>query len=157
MKKINLGSGRERYPGFINIDLSPEVNPDICCDIEKGIPLDDNTVDNIRANMILEHVKDIIFVMNECWRILKPDGIFDIVVPHEKSAMAWADPTHVRIFNEESFGYFCSVWHGGINGISRHYDRHKEYGITCNYKMISQKFDENRRSGKLKVCLQAIK
>jgi len=155
--KLNLGSFTERFGGYLNVDIDPKVNPDICCDIEKGIPLDDNTVSEIKANMILEHITDIIFVMNECWRILKPGGIFNIIVPHESSAMALADPTHKRVFNEESFGFFCSDWHGGIDGKSNHYRIHKTYGITCNFKMLNQTFDTNRRSGKLHVSLRAIK
>ena len=37
--KINLGSGPIRHEGFVNMDASPHVNPDIVCDIEKGISL----------------------------------------------------------------------------------------------------------------------
>jgi ubiquinone/menaquinone biosynthesis C-methylase UbiE len=155
--KLNLGSYKEKFPGFLNVDIDPSVNPDICCDIEKGIPLDDNTVSQIKAIMILEHIDNIIFVMNELWRILKPGGTIDIVVPHEASAMALADPTHKRVFNEESFGYFCSKWHGGINGKSNHYRIAPTYGITCNYEMVSQKFSTDRRKGQLKVTLKAIK
>tara|TARA_Y100000034_G_scaffold72127_1_gene86983 strand:+ start:4876 stop:5346 length:471 start_codon:yes stop_codon:yes gene_type:complete len=155
--KLNLGSFTEKFPGYLNVDIDPGVNPDICCDIEKGIPLEDNSVTEIKANMILEHINDIIFVMNELWRIMKPGAILNIVVPHESSAMAWGDPTHKRVFNEESFGYFCSKWHGGIDGRSNHYRIHDTYGIKCNFEMVQQKFDKNRRSGKLKVKLRVIK
>ena len=155
--KVNLGSGPIRYEGFINIDASSHVNPDIVCNIEEGILLEDSTVSVMRANMILEHVSDIIFVMNEIWRVLRPDGVIHIIVPHETSAMAWGDPTHKRVFNEESFGYFCSKWHGGINGKSNHYRVHKEYGIMCNFEMISQDVHLDRRSGHMKTSLRAIK
>jgi len=155
--KLNLGSFTERFSGYLNVDKDPGVNPDILCDIEEGIPVDDNSVSEIKAVMILEHIDNIIFVMNELWRIMKSGAILDIVVPHESSAMAWGDPTHKRVFNEESFGYFCSKWHGGIDGKSNHYRIHDTYGIKCNYEMVSQKFDTNRRSGKLKVKLKVIK
>ena len=155
--KINLGSWTERYDGFLNLDKDPGVKPDIVADIEKGIPLDDNSVDEIKANMILEHIHDIIFVMNELWRIMKNGAILNIIVPHEKSAMAWGDPTHVRVFNEESFGYFCSKWHGGIAGKSNHYRTHETYGIKCNVEMVRQEFTTDRRVGRLKVSLKAIK
>ena len=77
--------------------------------------------------------------------------------PHETSAMAWGDPTHKRVFNEESFGYFCSKWDGGINKKSNHYRVHKEYGIECNFEMLSQKVHLDRRSGHIKAILKAIK
>ena len=155
--KVNLGSGPIRHEGFVNIDASPHVNPDIVCNIEKGISLEDDSVDEIKAHMILEHVSDIIHVMNEIWRVLKPDGKIEIIVPHETSAMAWGDPTHKRVFNEESFGYFCSKWHGGLNGKSNHYRVHKEYGIKCNFEMIEQRVSLDRRSGNIYVVLRAIK
>lgn len=146
-----------KYDGFINLDKDPSCKPDIVADIEKGIPLDDNSVSHIKANMILEHIDDIIFVMNEIWRVLQPAGIIEIVVPHESSAMAWADPTHKRVFNEESFGYFCSKWHGGLDGKSNHYRIHETYGISCNFEMLSQNINKDRRKGTVEVKLKAIK
>ena len=44
--------------------------------------------------------------MNECYRVLKSNGMLEIIVPHEKSEWAWADPTHKHVFNKYSFCYF---------------------------------------------------
>ena len=49
--KINLGSWTERYDGFLNLDKDLGVKPDIALDIEKGIPLDDNSVDEIKHDI----------------------------------------------------------------------------------------------------------
>ena len=35
MLKINLGAGETRYPGFINLDISDEYNPELVDDITK--------------------------------------------------------------------------------------------------------------------------
>lgn len=155
--KLNLGSHHDHQNGFLSVDMAESTNPDILCDIEKGIPVDDSSVSEIKAFMILEHIDDIIFVMNEIHRILQPNGTIDIIVPHDSSAMAHADPTHKRIYNEESFGYFCSDWHGGLDGESNHYRMHEAYGITANFKMLHQSYTIDRRHGKLTIRLQAIK
>ncbi|GAG67153.1 unnamed protein product [marine sediment metagenome] len=155
--KLNIGSGKQRFPGFLNVDKSPVVNPDFLCNVDRGIDFDDDSVDEIKAKMILEHVDDIIFVMNELWRIMKHNSLLHIIVPHECSSMAWADPTHKRIFNEESFGYFCSKWHGGLDGKSNHYERHYEYGIKCDFHMVKYTETTDRRHGQIKTTLKAIK
>ena len=47
--KLNLGSFTERFSGYLNVDKDPGFNPDILCDIEEGIPVDDNSVSEIKA------------------------------------------------------------------------------------------------------------
>ena len=55
--KINLGSGYKRIDGFLNIDDDPLVSPDFLCNIEKEkLPLEDNSVEEIRAHHIFEHI-----------------------------------------------------------------------------------------------------
>jgi len=43
---------------------------------------------------VLEHLDDVVKVIEECYRILKPKGILDIYVPYYKSKKAFRDPTH---------------------------------------------------------------
>jgi len=91
MTKLNLGSGNSRYDGFLNLDISEEFSPDIVCDLSQGIPLKDNSVDEINANHIIGHLSDTIFVMNETYRVCKHDAIVNIEVPHQNSKMAFAE------------------------------------------------------------------
>lgn len=147
--KLNLGGGREKLEGFINIDISTQFTPDILHDLEKGIPFGDSSVDMIRAHHFLEHIPDTIAIMNEIWRVCKDGAMVEITVPHQDSLMAFADPTHKRIFNEESFGYFCS------NG--EHYWIHESYGILCDFTLIDQTVKIHRRYGEITVKLRANK
>ena len=149
MVKLNLGSGPGKPEGFLNLDISEEFSPDIICDLEHGLPFSDNSVDEIMASHTIEHLSDTIFIMNEIWRVCKDNAIVNIVVPHQASKMAFADPTHKKVFNEESFKYFC------YNG--DHYWIHKSYGIYCNFEMVSQKISRHERYGYVKVKLRAIK
>jgi predicted SAM-dependent methyltransferase len=147
--KANLGCGSKKMKDCINIDISDEFNPDMICDITKGITLDDDSVDEVWAIHILEHINDIIFVMNEIWRICENGAIIHIEVPHQNNPMAFADPTHKRVYNEESFQYFCS------NG--KHYRIHKSYGIICDFTMLEQYTYGSNLKKVLRIKLKANK
>ena len=147
--RLNLGCGNDYQNGWVNIDISPMARCDVVADLSKGIPYADNTVDEVIAIHFLEHLEDTIFIMNEIWRVCKNGALVHIEVPDQSSLMAFADPTHKRVFNRESFAYYCS------NG--EHYWIHEIYGIKCNFEMINQKVKEHKRHGVVKVRLRAIK
>jgi len=97
MKKLNLGSGEERIPGFINIDIRPEVKPDIVWDLEeKGIPFGDNEINEIRMVDFLEHIswRKVRWFLQEVHRVLKPGGTVFIQCPDfEAIVKKWMDQT----------------------------------------------------------------
>lgn len=69
---------------------------------------------------------DMLFAfMDECWRILKPEGRIHIVVPSGRSARAFQDPTHRRFFMQETFLYFFAQW--------RYVNRLDHYRVRCNF------------------------
>jgi len=146
---LNLGCGNKKLAGYCNIDISPKSKADVVYDLSKSIPFPQSSVDKILCAHFIEHLEDTIHIMNEIWRVCKDGAIVEIIVPHQSSRMAFADPTHKRIFNEESFGYFCS------NG--EHYWIHEIYGIKCNFNLESQKVKKDKRYGDMRVTLKAIK
>lgn len=106
--KINLGSGNKYKEGWVNIDISKEVNPDIVLDASKEpLPFEDNSCDEIIAIDFFEHILYPIPVLNECWRVLKKDGLIMIEVPMAGTNDFYKDPTHVRPFVPETFKYFA--------------------------------------------------
>jgi len=109
MIKLNIGAGYKRIRDFINIDSVQTGVTDVVMDIEKDhLPYDDNSVDEIYCYEVLEHLENIIFVMNEMWRVMKPGGTLKGKVPGTWSGSI-ADPTHKRIFVPESFDYFTGI------------------------------------------------
>ena len=64
-----------------------------------GLPFHDNSVVYVRAYDILEHMRDLQFVVNEVWRVLKHGGLFKIKCPSANSLGAWGNPDHVRVLN----------------------------------------------------------
>lgn len=102
--KLNLGCGIYPEKGYINIDKDDSVKPDIVRDLTRGLPFSSNIIDEVRAYHFLEHLdpNDFVFIIEEVWRVLKPYGIFDIIVPLGITD----DPTHRIFFNENSFNVF---------------------------------------------------
>ena len=106
--KLNLGAGFRPQAGYINIDNRPEVEPDLLCDIEIGLPYDDDSIDEIRAVDFLEHVHQdkVIFVIEEIWRVLKDGGLFYSLTPSTAGIGAFMDFNHRSYWNLGSFLYF---------------------------------------------------
>lgn len=98
--KLNLGSGFKRFDGFVNVDDDPLVNPDYIVnldDVNIRLPFEDNSVEEIKAHHILEHIGDgFIPLMKEMHRVCKHGAIVDIIVPHHQHDVFYGDPTHKR-------------------------------------------------------------
>jgi len=106
--KLNLGCGKNKRKGYINCDISPKVNPDKIVDLEKKLPFKDNSIDEIIANHILEHINNFIPLIHELHRICKKNALIKIRVPFYLSVGAFMDPTHVRFFTPFTMNYFCN-------------------------------------------------
>ena len=92
--------------GYLGIDKVKLQGVDIICDIEQGLPFKDDTVDGIRIIQVLEHVRDLIFVLEEFWRACKDGAEIKILVPYWNRVGAFRDPTHVRFFTYRTFDHF---------------------------------------------------
>lgn len=107
-KKLNLGCGRNIKQGWVNLDLVSLPGVDIVHDVEKlPLPFKDEEFDEIRCDNILEHI-EYIPVMKELHRILKPEGLLKIRVPHFSSRNNYVDPTHKKRFSIETFDFFVA-------------------------------------------------
>lgn len=103
LKKIDLCGGHNKPEGYESID---KFNGDIIADLEKGIPLPDNSVGVIRAHDALEHIKNSIGLMQEIHRVLAPGGMLLSLTPSTDGRGAFQDPTHVSFWNQNSFWYY---------------------------------------------------
>ena len=104
---LNLGSGYIPWLDWVNVDNSAHVAADVYHDLRLfPWPWQDASVSKIRAIDILEHMPDTVAFIDECWRVLRPDSVLMIRVPHWQDKTAWLDPTHVRAFHQETFDYF---------------------------------------------------
>jgi len=80
--KLDLGAGSSKRPEHIGIDISH--NADISWNLSWGLPLPDNTVEEIRSDHFFEHLdlSDAFNLFKECYRVLKPGGFLDFTIPH---------------------------------------------------------------------------
>ncbi len=102
--KLNLGGGKKKISGFLNVDLIKTPQTDVVHDLNAfPWPFKDNSVDAIIMDNILEHLKDITSIIKELWRICKDKARIKIIVPHFASLGAYVDPTHYHFFTYYSF------------------------------------------------------
>lgn len=107
MRILNLGCGQSKQEGEIGIDILPGKRVDLVADLDGNLlPFQNNSIDIIRSNHCLEHLSNTLKVMEEIHRILKPNGIAEITVPHVSNIGFFKDPTHKRPFTYETFDYF---------------------------------------------------
>lgn len=105
---LDIGCGGTKQQNFATgVDREAGPGVDVVCNLENGLPFPDNHADQIYAVHFLEHVRELVGLMNDIHRVLKPDGVLHVMVPHGHFVNAIADPTHVRFFHPQTFKYFC--------------------------------------------------
>lgn len=106
-KVLDLGCGNKKRPEAIGIDFNSRTAADIVHDLNVfPYPLEDSSFDEIYLDNSLEHLDNVIQVMEEVYRICKPGGLVKIIVPYFRSIWAFGDPTHKQFFTIRSFDIF---------------------------------------------------
>jgi predicted SAM-dependent methyltransferase len=112
--RIEIGGGHLVQPGWTNLDSRNGDGQWRRLAQDTPWPAPDSSVDAIRASHVMEHIPagdERIRVMNEAHRVLRPGGVFEIIVPLMVGTWhAIADPTHVSFWCKESFHYFDGLF-----------------------------------------------
>ena len=99
-------------------------------------PFPSDYFDSVSAYDLLEHIPrqsidhvnntihfPFIDVMQEVWRVLKPDGKFFALTPVYPGRQAFQDPTHVNYITKDTHSYFCGHEpHAARYGFKGHFD-----------------------------------
>ena len=112
-RELNLGCGRQRRAGCVNVDLLPELEPDLVWDLNRRpYPLPRNHFGRIYALDVVEHLDDVRGFVEETYELLAPGGMLEITTPHFSCSNSFTDPTHRHHLGYFSFDYFTdkSVW-----------------------------------------------
>jgi len=107
--KLNLGCGRDIRPEpWINVDQFNGEGVDIVMNLDspEGIQFDllDNSVEEIYASHVLEHLVYWHKILPELYRVLVPGGRLEIRVPYGCCPLTF----HVRTFYKETMDNFIS-------------------------------------------------
>ena len=125
---MNLGSGRDYLPNWLNVDVLERAEPDVLLDLSEPLALparlasrsgghvllEADSLVRVHAGNVLEHVRDLAALMTNLLALLAEGGELSVEVPYEHSPTAWRDPSHVRAMNESSWIYYTEwFWHLG--------------------------------------------
>lgn len=114
--KLNLGCGKKHVEGYVGIDIR-EDGQEILWDITKGIPLPDNSVEEIISSHVVEHISmdDIDSLIKEMIRVSRNGAVWAISCPHADSLQAYY-ACHVSLWDErrwEAIVEDMSAYEGG--------------------------------------------
>ncbi len=101
--RLHLGCGNEYKKGWINIDIDRNVKADKYCNLNKRLPFNDNSVDEIYSKNTLEHIDNHIGLIREIYRTLKKGRVFKFRVPLSNTMTTFCDLTHIRGYTPQAF------------------------------------------------------
>tara|TARA_Y100000034_G_C6724757_1_gene320772 strand:- start:49 stop:528 length:480 start_codon:yes stop_codon:yes gene_type:complete len=138
IKLLDIGCGPNKAKGYIGMDHWPFDGVDVVRDLRRGFPFADDTFDGVLAKQILEHFngEDLIFIMEEIWRVCKKGAGVDIFVPNNQSPNGGKDYTHKKTdWDQWSF----QMWEkkDGVYII----ERGPMYGIVGEFRVTDMRFD----------------
>lgn len=135
--RLHLGCGRTILKGWCNIDQTKGPGVDLVADLgmcrHQSLPFDADSVDEFFMSHVIEHIRDTLALMQELHRIAKPGAKLVARVPYGSSDDAWEDPTHVRAYFIQSWGYF-----------SQPYFWKAQYNTTDEYDLFGNRVHPNR-------------
>ena len=97
--RLNIGSGGKKLEGYVNVDAEPMTEPDVVCNIgHDRWPFDDDSVDEVVAEHILEHLTtpELFHCMKEMYRVCRNEATVGLRLPHPRHDIFLSDPTHQR-------------------------------------------------------------
>ena len=105
---INFGCGTTTMKGAINVDGIKTPNVDKVVNFEEfPYPFKSNSIDEIHAYFVLEHLDDHLGAVKEMYRILKKGGMLYVRVPHGSGCYGqWGEFTHRRGYGYRAFDIF---------------------------------------------------
>ena len=119
--KLNLGCYNKKLPGFINVDIREDVNPDVVDNAFTLEKFDDNSVDLIYCCHMLEHLdyQEVNLALKRWYDVLKSKGILRLSVPDMQAVFSlyWyldsnLDVLKTMIYGSQKhpFDYHKSGW-----------------------------------------------
>jgi SAM-dependent methyltransferase len=98
LRKVQLGTGPNTLPGWLNTDVYPAAGfldgfrSIGFLDVKRRFPFDAQTIDYIFSEHVVEHLShnQAIHMLSECYRVLRPGGKMRIATPDLHAIMSLA-------------------------------------------------------------------
>ena len=168
--KLHLGCGRTILSGWVNVDQVKLPGVDVVADLDScrrtKLPFADDSVEEFLLSHTIEHISDTLALMQELHRVAKPGAKLVARTPYGSSDDAWEDPTHVRAYFIQSWGYFSQpYWWKSDSGYRGDWQPealqlivNKEKYSTFTAKMILERvFAERNVVNEMVATLVAVK
>jgi SAM-dependent methyltransferase len=132
---LDIGCGaNKKVSSHIGIDMLELPGVDIVGKVlEVTQKINDNSIDKIFTSHFLEHIENLEEYLNEFSRVLKADGVLEIVVPHYSNPYFYSDPTHKAYFGLYTMCYFAEC-----NFLKRTVPK---YNHQINFLLVSTKLN----------------
>ena len=133
--RLNLGSGKKRMEGYINCDISEKSNPDLIVDIEKELPFEEDSIDEIFMDNVLEHTKNRLKVLDNLYKVCKNGAIIKIIVPYFAHVNSVACLDHYGRFGYRTF-----------DTLDKSKEKSNWWGEETNFKIIKKELRFSKRA-----------
>jgi hypothetical protein len=107
--RVDLGCGPHKRAGCYGIDGFAYPGVDLVQDLDAARwNLPDQSCQEIYANQVIEHIRDLRAFFTELHRIAKSGCRIWMSTPHYSSHNSWADPTHIHHLSVQFARPFCA-------------------------------------------------
>ncbi len=116
--KVDIGCGCNKQPGYFGIDCREIPEADLVWDINKPIPLPDNSIEFVMASRSLSYVDNLFSVLGDLYRLCAHKAVMCILAPYAHSFVHLTNPNVKQRFDESSPRYWTSHFHEPSHGTS---------------------------------------
>lgn len=108
LRRLDLGCRLHGERDAIGVCPAEPPRGGVRADYARGLPFRDDSIDEIYAYHVLEYVEDFPLLMEEIWRVARPNAMIYLRVPHASSVFPHAtDPRRRRAFTIQTFRHYA--------------------------------------------------
>ena len=156
LKKLHLGCGNVKFPGWLNIDLDTPT-ADMNLDLTQPLPFSNGSITHIFNEHFIEHISrpEAVNFLVECRRVLSDNGVVRITTPNLRFLIA-----SYLTSNKDEWGELwqpdtlCSLMNEGMRSWGHQfvYDADELVRILVEAGFNSISFQEYHRSQDKELC-----